>query len=124
MKEYPGTKIIAERIKAARQDNNLSQADLGAKLGLSKVGYGEYERGNRAFDAELLFRLARILGRPVEHFLGLPTGLTGREERVVALFRLAEGAGYGDLVIGAVHAMVAQLLRPPGEVGQAVRDKT
>lgn len=115
--------LIPLRVREARKEAGLSQEELGARLGLARSGYGHYESGRQPFTIELLLHLSRILSRPVEYFLGLDTGLTGREERVLTLFRLAEGAGYGDVVIGALHAMVAQLLHPPGEVGQAVRDK-
>lgn len=123
MNSNQSTQAIARRVKEARNALGLSQEDLGEKVGLSKVGYGEYERGNRLFDTEQLFRLARVLGRPVEYFLGLDMGLTGREERVLAIFRLAEEAGYGDLIIGLLHASVAQLLTRPGQVGEPVSDK-
>jgi transcriptional regulator with XRE-family HTH domain len=43
---------IAQRVKQARQEAGLSQESLGKKLGLSKVGYGEYERVSRLFDTE------------------------------------------------------------------------
>lgn len=114
----------ARRLRAARQEAGLSQEEVGKRLGLSRSGYAHLEDGSRLLTLDDLAHLSRILSRPVEYFLGLDTGLTGREERVVTLFRLAESAGYGDVVIGAVHALVAQLLHPPGEVGQAVRDKS
>lgn len=117
------TKAIAQRVKDARQAAGLSQEALGERIGLTKVGYGDYERGHRLFDTEQLFQLARILGRPVEYFLGLDTGLTGREERVLMLFRLAEERGLGDVAIGVIHAVVAQLLAAPGQVGEQVGDK-
>lgn len=115
--------VVALRIRLAREAAGLSQTDMGKKLGLTKAGYGHYERGRQPFTVDMLFQLARILGRPVEHFLGLETGLTGREERVLALFRMAESAGYGDLVIGVVHASVAQLLTLPGQVSDPVSEK-
>lgn len=123
MSNYINERAIAERVRSARKAAGLSQEELASKLGLTDGGYGHYERGRQPFTLELLASLSRILGRPLEYFLGLDTGLTDREERVLTLFRLAESAGYGDVVIGAVHALVAQLLHPPGEVGQPVRDK-
>ena len=123
MNSNQSTQAIARRVKEARNALGLSQEDLGEKVGLSKVGYGEYERGNRLFDTEQLFRLARVLGRPVEYFLGLDMGLTGREERVLTLFRLAEERGLGDVAIGVIHAVVAQLLTTSGQLGEQIGDK-
>jgi transcriptional regulator with XRE-family HTH domain len=111
------------RVIEARKEVGLSQEALGHRLGLERSGYGHYESGRQPFTIKMLFQLSRILGRPVEYFLGLDTGLTGREERVLMLFREAEKAGYGDVVIGAVHALVAQLLSSAGQVGQQVSDK-
>ena len=47
------------------------QSEMAVLLGLSKAGYGHYERGTNAFTVDQLFTLARILGRSVEHLLGL-----------------------------------------------------
>lgn len=98
---------IAKRIKEARQDAGLSQDGLGKRLGLTKVGYGEYERGRRLFDTEQLFQLARILARPVEYFLGLDSELTADEGRALALYRQAATSGLGGVALRQLAALVA-----------------
>ena len=69
------TREIASRVRAAREslEPKLTQEELGAKIGLSKVGYGHYERGTQPFSVWHLYQLARVLGRPLEYFLGLTT---------------------------------------------------
>jgi len=116
-------KEITDRVIQARERAGLNKVEFADRIGLSKQGYTPYELGKTAFTVQQLFKIASVLGRPVEYFLGLDTGLTGREERVLILFREAEKAGYGDVVIGAVHAMVAQLLTSAGQVGEQVSDK-
>jgi transcriptional regulator with XRE-family HTH domain len=103
---------ITERVMRAREDLGMTKTEFAEKLGLSKQGYQPYEKYRAPFSISQLFQISRILERPVAYFLGLDTGLTGREERALMLFRLAEQAGYGDVVIGAIHAMVTQLLAP------------
>jgi transcriptional regulator with XRE-family HTH domain len=103
------TWLIARRIKEARQAKGLSQEALGERMGLTKVGYGEYERGRRLFDTEQLFQLARVLNRPVEWFLGLDTDLTEDEQQMLVMYRHARTAGVGDMVLGILDSMTASL---------------
>jgi len=98
-------RAIAQRVKAARQAAELSQEELGRKIGLTKVGYGEYERAHRLFDTEQLSELARVLGRSVEYFLGLDTGLTADEDRVWALYREARAAGMGAVALKVLEGV-------------------
>lgn len=100
------TQKIAQRVKAARNAAELSQEALGRKIGLTKVGYGEYERGHRLFDTEQLAQLSRVLARPVSYFLGLDTGLTEDEDRVLALYREARAAGMGPVAIAVLEGVV------------------
>lgn len=100
------THEIAQRVKAARNAAELSQEELGRKIGLTKVGYGEYERGHRLFDTEQLAQLSRALGRPITYFLGLDTGLTEDEDRVLALYREACAAGMGPVAIAVLEGVV------------------
>lgn len=100
------THEIAQRVKAARNAAELSQEELGRKIGLTKVGYGEYEREHRLFDTEQLAQLSRVLGRPIAYFLGLDTGLTEDEDRVLALYREARDAGMGPVAIAVLEGVV------------------
>jgi hypothetical protein len=55
---------------------------------------------------EDLFRLARILGRPVEYFLGLDTGLTADEGQLLAHYRGASDAEARAMILRLVRSMV------------------
>ena len=83
------TRDIARRVRATREgvEPRLTQEDVGARLGLSKVGYGHYERGSQPFSVWHLFELATILGRPVEYFLGLSTDLRPDEQVLLGGYR-------------------------------------
>ncbi len=83
------TRDIARRVRGTREglEPRLTQEEVGARLGLSKVGYGHYERGSQPFSVWHLFELATILGRPVEYFLGLSTDLRPDEQVLLGGYR-------------------------------------
>ena len=83
------TRDIARRVRATREElePRRTQEDVGARLGLSKVGYGHYERGSQPFSVWHLFELATILGRPVEYYLGLSTDLRPDEQVLLGGYR-------------------------------------
>lgn len=80
-------KSIGKRIREAREQYGLSQTDVGDRLGLSGVGFGDIERGKNQISVEYLVQLSNLLGRPVEYFLGLDTGLTDQEGELLFIFR-------------------------------------
>lgn len=105
-------RAIAERVRAARKQAGLSQGEVAAQLGLTDAGYGHYERGRQSFSVEMLTRLAHVLGRPLEHFLGLEMGLTREEEQLVAAFRELETEQQRTLALDMVR--LAARNRPAG----------
>ena len=108
MDRNQAVKAIAQRVKEARQAAGLSQEDLGRRMGLTKVGYGEYERAHRLFDTEQLAKLSQILGRPVEYFLGLDMGLTEEEEQLLASYRAIGSSSGKHLVLAVVREAAAE----------------
>jgi len=82
-------RAVASRVREAREamDPRMSQEEVGRRLGLSKVGYGHYERGTHTFTVWQLKQLADIFGRSVEHFLGMKTDLTPDEDELLAIYR-------------------------------------
>jgi transcriptional regulator with XRE-family HTH domain len=103
------SKTIANRVKQAREETGLSQKDMSKRLGLTEAGYGHYERDRQTFTVDMLFQISRILGRPVEYFLGLETELSADEGRVLALYRQAQAAGQGPTAIGVLEALTSSL---------------
>ena len=98
-----------ERRQAATQDA------VGECLGLSEVGYGHYDRARQPFTVEQLFKLSRLLGRSVEHFLGLNNGLTAEEDRLLAMFRsLGHDSARAEVVIllRTFRDSIERVLRP------------
>lgn len=81
---------IAKRLKLARRDAGLTQEEVGGRIGLTKVGYGHYERGLVPIGVAQLFQLSDILGVSVAYLLGLDSDLTKDEDELLTLYRQIE----------------------------------
>jgi transcriptional regulator with XRE-family HTH domain len=81
---------IGDRLRGLRKNRELSQAELGAVLGVSFQQMGNYEKGKDRLSASALFILARFLGTsPATFFEGLMSPDTGMAE---------DGVEYGAAV--------------------------
>ena len=94
---------IIRRVRATREAHGLSQEAVGQALGLTKYGYGHYEREDQPFTVEQLFRLSGALGRSIEWFLGLETDLGPQEDEIVTTFRQIESEPLRDQALEAVR---------------------
>lgn len=84
---------IAARVRAARLAANLSHEELGRQLGLTKAGYGHYERGRQPFTLALLWQLAAIFNKSQAYFLGLDTTeLRLDEQALLTAYRRLDGS--------------------------------
>lgn len=60
---------IGAKIKQAREEMFLSQAELGSRLSITATAINYYEKGKRKINVEDLYRLAAVLHKPVGFFL-------------------------------------------------------
>ena len=63
MKQY-------KRIRELREDNDLTQAKIGEKIGVSQRAYAHYEAGDRMIPPEILIALADFYHVSVDYLLG------------------------------------------------------
>lgn len=70
-------KTIGRKLKQARKDNDLTQDDVAAKLDISAVAYGSFERGTNLIGLNYLIEISRIFSKPLGDFL--PGYLTPEE---------------------------------------------
>lgn len=56
---------VGEKIKQERQNANMSQKELGEKLGVSQAMIGQYESGKRKPKVETLTKIANALDVPI-----------------------------------------------------------
>ena len=60
-----------ERIRSLREDKDISQRKLAAKLGMSQTGYSKYETGENDVPTAILKELALFHNTSVDYILGL-----------------------------------------------------
>ena len=91
-----GRSQIGERIKLAREDAGMTQADLARKVGLEHPqSVSRYERGETEVPPKRLRAIAEATGRPMSFFVAerLPAGslaqgdLLEQAEQVAAMLR-------------------------------------
>lgn len=102
----PREKAIARQVRRARKESGLSQEAVGEALGLSVTGYGHYERARQPFSVDQLFQLSRVLGKPVEWFLGLDTGLTDDEAELLHLYQQIETPAVRQAGLAAIRGQL------------------
>lgn len=62
-------KALIEKLKKARKDNGLDQADVAKLLGKTQSHVSKVEAGQRRIDIVALKGFARIYKKPVDYFL-------------------------------------------------------
>ena len=72
---------VGQRIKAARMEKNLNQADLGALVGCSNNHISHVEIGQTKVSLPLLLKIATSLDKDFDYFL-LDTPYTSRERLI------------------------------------------
>ena len=65
----PRDREVGQRIRAQRLICNMSQEELGDKLGITFQQVQKYEKGTNRVSAGRLIRISEILGVPVSFFL-------------------------------------------------------
>ena len=64
-------KEFGRRLRQARIQKNFSTTDIAKQLGLSRVGYGYYELGQRDMPTPTIYRLAEFLDVSTDWLFGL-----------------------------------------------------
>ena len=59
------------RLRDLREDNDLTQTQLAARLQCSQRVYSDYERGRVGIPAEILIRLAILYDTSIDYLLDL-----------------------------------------------------
>lgn len=64
-------RIVYERIRWLREDNDYTQKQIGELLGISQRGYAHYESGDYDLTGEILIALAKHYNTSVDYLLGI-----------------------------------------------------
>ena len=60
-----------ERIRALREDNDLTQKEIASILNMSQTGYSKYETGENDIPTKILIDLAYYYNTSVDYLLGI-----------------------------------------------------
>jgi repressor LexA len=108
---------IGRRIKQAREEAGLIQAELGKKYGCSAVNISQWENGKRNINTGNLKKIADILGKPTAWFLAedeVPTSSPRRNDDVqvvvqIPIYGQCASAGPGSPIQEYAYKSSAQL---------------
>lgn len=67
-------KKLGKKIKLARVELDLTQTHLARKIGTRQKSISRYEAGKSVPKVETLVKLARVLKKPIGHFVEDETG--------------------------------------------------
>ncbi len=70
------------RLKNLREDNDLTQTQLAARLQCSQRVYSDYERGKVGIPTEILIRLAIVYDTSVDYLLDLTDEKTAYARKI------------------------------------------
>ena len=87
---------FGEILKNLRKSRNLTQKELGTKVGLSKAVVSKYENGMGYPTFDVLVRIAQYFGVTTDYLLGVDTGQT------------VNVSGLLDSQIDTIHNIIAE----------------
>lgn len=88
--------LLGKRLKAIRDDHNLSQSDFGQRLGIVINTVGAYERGERLPEVDFLIKLANLFSVDLVELIKL---------------RVMESPSYRDDVLSQSKKFISHLDR-------------
>ena len=59
-----------ERIRALREDSDLTQTQVAEYLGMSQTGYSKYETGENSIPVDVVVKLADFYRTTTDYLLG------------------------------------------------------
>lgn len=62
---------FAKQLKELRESSNLSQSELGKKLGFTQAGIAKWEAGTRSPSLDSLIKIAKFFKVTTDYLLGL-----------------------------------------------------
>lgn len=60
-----------DRIRALREDNDLTQKEIASILNMSQTGYSKYETGENDIPTKILIDLAKYYNTSIDYLLGV-----------------------------------------------------
>lgn len=104
----PDIKLIATRIRKAREQAGYTQVDMADALGMSQANINKLELGKGNLTLNNLFKIADLFGLSPVYFLGgVEVNLEPEEEELITLYRSLPRSGpYRPLAYRSLLSMV------------------
>lgn len=80
-------KSLGERLRMLRQEADLTQKELAAKISLTPKMISFYENDQRIPPADVLIKLADIFNITIDYLLGRTNRITLEEEELLSYYR-------------------------------------
>lgn len=77
--------ILGYRLRELRKEKNMSQADLGKILGVSKVSVSGYENGTRVPSMDILVQILDVFGIEADYLLGREVNAVCEDDQSVSV---------------------------------------
>ena len=104
---------LGARLAAARKATRLSQADLGAAVQLDRTAITKIESGERKLDSLELARIAQVLKRPIDWFVGPPVPAAVSRRRSRAAVDESDADALLESLARDVALLIGLKLLPP-----------
>jgi len=111
---------VGERLKSARLQSGLTQADLGQAMNLSFQQVQKYERGANRVSASMLARASKALGVPVADFFP-PADLDLKANDRIELGAIRGGSALAEYFVAMDPAQRTVLLQVAQEFARSAR---
>jgi transcriptional regulator with XRE-family HTH domain len=86
--------LIAERIKRLRQEHNMTQGELGEKIGIHQKQISAYERGRNIPSTDILIKLAEVFDVTLDYLAfeakGQPAKLNIQDRELLRRFEVLD----------------------------------
>ena len=86
--------LIAERIKRLRQEHNMTQGELGKKIGIHQKQISAYERGRNIPSTDILIKLAEVFDVTLDYLAfeakGQPAKLNIQDRELLRRFEVLD----------------------------------
>ena len=86
--------LIAERIKRLRQEHNMTQGELGKKIGIHQKQISAYERGRNIPSTDILIKLAEAFDVTLDYLAfeakGQPAKLNIQDRELLRRFEVLD----------------------------------
>jgi transcriptional regulator with XRE-family HTH domain len=100
---------IAQRIRAARLQRDLTQQDLAEKFNKTSAAISDIERGKTQITASDLILFADLLSKPIEYFYGEDFGDVEIEDIIALMRRLPPETRKQQLPLMTMYLRMAEI---------------